>query len=60
MKILYVENHAVFANNVIRQFLSQHSVMVTPSLAEARKPCPLVECSVDFSILKTVDSWVRP
>lgn len=37
MKILYVENHAVFAANVISQFLSRHSVMVAPSLAEARK-----------------------
>ncbi len=37
MKILYVENHAVFAANVISQFLSQHSVTVVPSLAEARQ-----------------------
>ena len=37
MKILYVENHAVFAANVISQFLSEHSVTVAPSLAEARK-----------------------
>jgi DNA-binding response OmpR family regulator len=37
MKILYVENHAVFAASVISQFLSQHSVIVAPSLAEARK-----------------------
>jgi len=38
MNILYVENHAVFAANVISRFLSQHSVTVAPSLAEARKP----------------------
>ena len=37
MKILYVENHAVFAANVVRQFLSQHSVMVAPSLVAARQ-----------------------
>jgi protein-tyrosine phosphatase len=37
MKILYVENHPVFAANVIRQFLSQHSVTVAPSLADARR-----------------------
>jgi atypical dual specificity phosphatase len=37
MKILYVENHAVFAANVIRQFLSQHTVTVVPSLSAARQ-----------------------
>jgi protein-tyrosine phosphatase/CheY-like chemotaxis protein len=37
MKILYVENHAVFAGNVISQFLSQHSVTVAPNLADARR-----------------------
>jgi atypical dual specificity phosphatase len=37
MNILYVENHAVFAANVIRQFLSQHSVTVAPSLSAARQ-----------------------
>jgi DNA-binding response OmpR family regulator len=37
MKILYVENHAVFAANVTSQFLSQHSVTVAPSLADAHR-----------------------
>ena len=37
MRILYVENHAVFAANVIRQFLSQHSVIVVPSISAARQ-----------------------
>jgi CheY-like chemotaxis protein len=37
MKILYVENHAVFADNVLRQFLSPHSVTVAPSLVAARQ-----------------------
>ena len=37
MKILYVENHAVFAANVTRQFLSQHVVTVVPSIAAARQ-----------------------
>lgn len=37
MKILYVENHEVFADNVIRQFLSQHSVTVASTLADARR-----------------------
>src|SRR2546428_13925257 len=37
MRILYVENHPVFAKNVIAQFLSQHVVTVVPSLAQARR-----------------------
>ena len=37
MKILYVENHAVFAATVIRQFLSKHSVTIAPSLSSARQ-----------------------
>jgi DNA-binding response OmpR family regulator len=37
MKILYVENHAVFAENVKRQFLSHHLVTVVPSLFAARR-----------------------
>lgn len=35
MKILYVENHDVFAANVIRLFLAQHDVIVVPSIARA-------------------------
>jgi O-acetyl-ADP-ribose deacetylase (regulator of RNase III)/CheY-like chemotaxis protein len=34
--ILYVEDHAVFADTVVRQFLSQHEVIVVPGLAAAR------------------------
>jgi len=37
MKILYVENHEVFAANVTRQFLSQHAVTIVPSIAAARQ-----------------------
>ena len=37
MKILYVENHAIFAAQVCRQFLSAHDVHVVPSLAGARR-----------------------
>jgi CheY-like chemotaxis protein len=37
MKILCVKNHAVFAANVVRQFLSQHSVTVAPGLSAARQ-----------------------
>ena len=37
MNILYVENHAIFAADVVRQFLSQHMVTVVPNLAAARE-----------------------
>jgi CheY-like chemotaxis protein len=36
MNILYLENHAVFAAQVTRQFLAAHRVTVVPSLAAAR------------------------
>ena len=36
MNILYLENHAVFAEQVTRQFLASHRVTVVPSLAAAR------------------------
>jgi DNA-binding response OmpR family regulator len=37
MNILYVENHAVFAENVKKQFLSSHLVTVVPSMSAARQ-----------------------
>jgi DNA-binding NarL/FixJ family response regulator len=37
MNILYVENHAIFAANVTRQFLSRDAVTVVPTLAAARE-----------------------
>ena len=36
MKILFVENHPIFAKQVIDCFLSEHEVLVVPSLAQAR------------------------
>ena len=36
VNILYLENHAVFAEQVMRQFLREHRVTVVPSLAAAR------------------------
>lgn len=36
MKILYLENHAIFAAQVSREFLSAHRVAVVPSLSAAR------------------------
>ncbi|MDB6108530.1 MAG: response regulator [Pedosphaera sp.] len=37
MKLLYVENHGVFAKQVTAQFLSAHEVEIVPSLALARE-----------------------
>jgi len=37
MKILFVENHAIFAEQVCRQFLSTHAVEIVSSLAAARQ-----------------------
>ena len=37
LNILYVENHAVFANVVKNTFLSSHVVTVVPSLQAARE-----------------------
>ncbi len=36
MKILFVENHSVFAAQVIPIFLPDHDITLVPSLAEAR------------------------
>jgi DNA-binding NtrC family response regulator len=36
VNILYLENHAIFAQQVIQQFLRAHQVTVVPSLAAAR------------------------
>jgi DNA-binding response OmpR family regulator len=36
VNILYLENHAVFAAQVTREFLQDHRVTVVPSLAAAR------------------------
>lgn len=35
MRILFVENHKIFAEMVIAQFLSEHTLTLVPSLAEA-------------------------
>ena len=36
LNILYLENHAVFAEQVTRQFLATHRVTVVPSVSAAR------------------------
>lgn len=37
LDILFVENHAVFAETVVEAFLSAHAVSVVPSIAAARE-----------------------
>jgi DNA-binding response OmpR family regulator len=37
MRILFVENHEIFARMAISQFLGEHRVVVTPSLEGARR-----------------------
>jgi len=37
VKILYLENHAIFAHQVTSQFLQSHQVTVVPTLAAARQ-----------------------
>jgi CheY-like chemotaxis protein len=53
MKILYVENHAVFAAQVISKFLSNHDITLVPSLAEARQALSKADFNlvlVDFDL----------
>ncbi len=35
MKILFVENHAIFANIVTQEFLSEHEVEIVPTIEKA-------------------------
>src|SRR5262249_30261490 len=46
MKILFVENHEVFARMAIAQFLSAHEVTLDPSLREAERALKAQEFSV--------------
>src|SRR2546429_45026 len=41
MRILYVENHRVFAEGVRQQFLAEHEVTIVESLAAARQALKL-------------------
>jgi DNA-binding response OmpR family regulator len=36
LRILFVENHPVFAKTVITQFLPEHQIIIAPSLTAAR------------------------
>ena len=63
VKILYLENHAIFAQQVISQFLKSHQVTVAPSLAAARRVLvsgafDLVLCDYDLDDGKG-DEFVR-
>ena len=49
MNILYLENHAVFANQVTRQFLGAHRVTVVPSLREAREVFAVLDVDLVLS-----------
>ncbi len=49
MRLLWVENHAVFARLAGRQFLAAHDVTVVPSLAEAQ--CLLASSVFDAVLL---------
>jgi DNA-binding NarL/FixJ family response regulator len=53
VNVLYLENHAIFAQQVISQFLKSHQVTVVPTLATARQVLPsedfdLVLCDYDL------------
>ncbi|MGC4114484.1 MAG: response regulator [Myxococcales bacterium] len=41
MKLLFVENHADFANIVVAKFLAAYEVVIVPSLAEAKRDLAL-------------------
>jgi DNA-binding response OmpR family regulator len=49
MRILYVENHAAFAETVRQKFLSEYSVTIVPSLSLARET--LNESSFDILLV---------
>jgi DNA-binding NarL/FixJ family response regulator len=63
LKILYLENHAIFAQQVISQFLKSHQVAAVPTLAAARpalayEDLDLVLCDYDLDDGKG-DEFVR-
>jgi DNA-binding response OmpR family regulator len=47
VNILYLENHAVFAEQVTRKFLAEHQVTVVPSLSAARRAL----ASADYALV---------
>lgn len=49
MRILYVENHPVFAKTVVTQFLLGHEVVTVPSVGQAR--LALAEKSYDLLLV---------
>lgn len=55
MKILHLENHATFAQQVIQQFLAAHQVTVVPTLASARQALVAASYDVVLSDYDLVD-----
>ncbi|MFT3841703.1 MAG: response regulator [Myxococcaceae bacterium] len=50
MKVLFVENHRVFAQTVVKQFLSAHEVTVVGSIAEAQRAAGFDVALVDYDL----------
>ena len=50
MKILFVENHGVFAELVTQQFLPAHAVTIVPSLAAAQSSVDFDAILVDYDL----------
>jgi DNA-binding NarL/FixJ family response regulator len=49
--LLYVENHATFAETVKQKFLSEYSVTIVPSLSSAREKLKEKENSFDVLLV---------
>ncbi len=47
--ILYLENHAVFAEQVTQRFLADHRIVVVPSISEAREALQRATFDLIFS-----------
>jgi DNA-binding response OmpR family regulator len=48
--ILFLENHAVLAQQVTRKFLANHKVTVVPSLSAARQALKIASFDLIFSV----------
>jgi DNA-binding response OmpR family regulator len=66
MSILFLENHAVFARTVVDEFLSDHEVVIVPSLEEgclaargAHFDVLLVDYDLDDAKADAFVRWVR-
>jgi len=66
MRILYVENHSVFAQVTVKNFLSEHSVIVVPSISAAKEnfghsvfDIVLVDYDLDDAKGDELVRWIR-